>query len=118
MHRAWAAANVLNMRLRDILREKLGGTYGVNVGYPNAASPPLGYGLMTVSVRQRAGVNVDHAAEGGARRGRRGSRRRARQPRTWPRCRRWSAATSRRPMRQNSYWAGSLQNLHLLGWGR
>ena len=47
MHRARAAAAVLNIRLREILREELGGTYGVNVGFTN--SPPLkGYGAMQI----------------------------------------------------------------------
>ncbi len=38
MHRARAASQVLSIRLRDILREELGGTYGVSVGFNN--SPP------------------------------------------------------------------------------
>ena len=47
MHRARAAAAVLNIRLREILREELGGTYGVSVGFSN--SPPLkGYGAMAI----------------------------------------------------------------------
>ena len=54
MHRARAAASVLSIRLREILREELGGTYGVNVGFTN--SPPLkGYGAMADPVRQLAG---------------------------------------------------------------
>ena len=36
MHRARAAASLLSIRLRDILREELGGTYGVSVGYDNS----------------------------------------------------------------------------------
>ena len=47
MHRARAAASVLSIRLREILREELGGTYGVSVGFSN--SPPLkGYGAMAI----------------------------------------------------------------------
>ena len=47
MHRARAAASVLNIRLREILREELGGTYGVSVGFSN--SPPIkGYGTMSI----------------------------------------------------------------------
>ena len=46
-HRAQAATSVLEMRLRDILREKLGGTYSVNVGYSNTAPLP-GYGTTSV----------------------------------------------------------------------
>ena len=38
MHRARAAASVLNIRLREILREELGGTYGVGVGFTQHAA--------------------------------------------------------------------------------
>lgn len=46
-HRARAAAQVLQMRLRDILREQLGGTYSVGVGYSDNA-PQSGYGTVSV----------------------------------------------------------------------
>jgi zinc protease len=46
-HRVQAAGAVLEMRLRDILREKLGGTYSVGVGYSNT-SPLPGYGTTSV----------------------------------------------------------------------
>jgi zinc protease len=46
-HRVQAATQVLEMRLRDILREKLGGTYSVGVGYSNT-SPQPGYGATSV----------------------------------------------------------------------
>jgi len=46
-HRVQAATSVLEMRLRDILREKLGGTYSVSVGYTNTAPQP-GYGATSV----------------------------------------------------------------------
>ena len=47
MHRARAAASLLGIRLRDILREELGGTYSVSVAYDNSL-PLNGYGAMTV----------------------------------------------------------------------
>ena len=47
MHRARAAASLLGIRLRDILREELGGTYGVSVSYDNSL-PLTGYGAMIV----------------------------------------------------------------------
>ena len=47
MHRLRAAGNVLSIRLREILREELGGTYGVSVGYDNSLPLP-GYGAMVV----------------------------------------------------------------------
>ena len=46
-HRLRAATTVLQMRLRDVLREELGGTYSVSVGYSDTAPQP-GYGTTTV----------------------------------------------------------------------
>jgi zinc protease len=46
-HRVQAAATVVENRLRDILREQLGGTYSVGVGYGNT-SPVPGYGTTSV----------------------------------------------------------------------
>ena len=47
MHRVRAAANVLSIRLREILREELGGTYGVSVGYDSSLPLP-GYGAVII----------------------------------------------------------------------
>ena len=47
-YRLSAATALLQARLRDILREEMGGTYSVSVGY-SSTSPEPGYG--TVSVR-------------------------------------------------------------------
>jgi zinc protease len=47
MHRLRAGASVLEMRLLDILREQMGGTYGVNVGYSDN-QPVKGYGMVQV----------------------------------------------------------------------
>ena len=57
MHRLRAAGNVLSIRLREILREELGGTYGVSVGYENSLPLP-GYGAMVVQFGS-APENVD-----------------------------------------------------------
>ena len=46
-HRLRAAATVLEMHLREILREELGGTYSVGVGYSDT-SPQSGYGTTSV----------------------------------------------------------------------
>ena len=46
-HRLRAAATVFEMRLRDLLREELGGTYSVGVGYSDT-SPKEGYGTTSV----------------------------------------------------------------------
>lgn len=46
-HRTRAATQVLQIRLREILREQLGGTYSVGVGYSDIA-PQAGYGTVSV----------------------------------------------------------------------
>ena len=46
-HRLRAGASILQMRLRDVLREELGGTYSVGVVYADT-SPQPGYGTTTV----------------------------------------------------------------------
>jgi zinc protease len=46
-HRLRAATSILQMRLRDVLREELGGTYSVGVVYSDT-SPQPGYGTTTV----------------------------------------------------------------------
>jgi zinc protease len=45
--RAESAADVLQTRLRNVLREELGGTYSVGVNYSNTAPQP-GYGLTQI----------------------------------------------------------------------
>jgi zinc protease len=46
-HRARAATTILEAKLRDILREELGGTYSVSAGYGDTLPEP-GYGTTTV----------------------------------------------------------------------
>jgi len=46
-HRLRAGASILQVRLRDVLREELGGTYSVGVTYADT-SPQRGYGTTTV----------------------------------------------------------------------
>ena len=46
-HRLRAAATVFEMHLRELLREELGGTYSVGVGYSDT-SPQQGYGTTSV----------------------------------------------------------------------
>lgn len=46
-HRLRAATSILQTRLRDVLREELGGTYSVGVTYSDT-SPQPGYGTTTV----------------------------------------------------------------------
>jgi zinc protease len=111
-HRVQAAATVLEMRLRDILREKLGGTYSVGVGYSNTAPLP-GYGTTSVQFGS-APENVESLT--------------AAVMTEIDRLRREGPAAAdvqavkeqeknglQEVLRQNSYWLNSLQAMHLLG---
>ncbi len=113
MHRARAATQVLSIRLREILREELGGTYGVSVGFNN--SPPLkGYGamviqfgsspenvdkLVTASLQEIARLKVEGPSLDDVNKVKELERR--------------DLETN---AKQNSYWMGSLQTVHMYGW--
>jgi zinc protease len=113
MHRARAASTLVGMRLRDILREQLGGTYGVGVNYGNTA-PQKGYGTMTVSfgsapdrveTLQRAVLDeVTRLRTEGP------SANDLQKVQEMERRELETSAT------QNQYWLGSLQTVHMLGW--
>ena len=111
-HRVQAAASVLENKLRDILREQMGGTYSVGVGYSNT-SPIPGYGTTSVqfgsspenveALTKAVMTEIDRLRREGP-----------------------SAADVqavkeaeknglRESMRQNGYWLNSLQAMHLLG---
>jgi zinc protease len=113
MHRLRAASSVLNIRLREILREEMGGTYGVSVGFSN--TPPIkGYGTMTIQFGS-APENVDRMVAA-----------------TLKEIERLKAEgpsvddvnkvkeLERRDLetngKQNSYWQGSMQTVHMFGW--
>lgn len=113
MHRARAAATLVSMRLRDILREQLGGTYGVSVNYGNTA-PQKGYGTITVSfgsapdrvdalqkavVAEITRLGTDGPSADDLQKVQEMERRDLE-----------TSAT------QNPYWVGSLQTVHMLGW--
>lgn len=113
MHRARAASTLVGMRLRDILREQLGGTYGVSVNYGNTA-PQKGYGTMTVSfgsapdrveALQKAVLDeVTRLRTDGP------SADDLQKVQEMERRELETSAT------QNQYWLGSLQTVHMLGW--
>jgi zinc protease len=113
MHRARAAASLLGIRLRDILREELGGTYGVSVSYDNSM-PMTGYGSMTVqfgsdpaNIEKLTGEVLKEV-----------ERLKAQGPSAEDVAR--VQELERRDLetatRQNSYWIGSLQTVNMLGW--
>ena len=113
MHRARAASQVLSIRLRDILREELGGTYGVSVGFNN--SPPLtGYGAMVIQFGSSP-ENVDKLVAASLKEI---ERLKAEGPslddvNKVKEIERRDLETN---AKQNSYWLGSLQSVHMYGW--
>lgn len=113
MHRARAAASLLGIRLRDILREELGGTYGVSVSYDNALPQP-GYGTMVVQFGsdpeniQKLTAEVTKEVE----------RLKAQGPSEddVKRVQELERRDLETAMKQNAFWMGSLQTVHMLGW--
>jgi zinc protease len=111
-HRVQAATTVVENRLRDILREQLGGTYSVGVGYSNT-SPVPGYGTTSVQFGSSP-ENVEKLQ--------------AAVMAELDRLRREGPTASdvqavkegeknglQEAMRDNGYWQGSLLTMHLLG---
>ena len=111
-HRLQAATTVVENRLRDILREQLGGTYSVGVGYSNT-SPVPGYGYTSVQfgsspenveklqaavmaeldkLRKEGPTAADVQAVKEAEKN-----------------------SIQEGLRENAYWQGSLQTMHVLG---
>jgi zinc protease len=113
MHRTRAVTQVLETRLRDLLREELGGTYSVGVSYSNTQPQP-GYGTIAVGFgsspdnvdRLTAAVLLEAAKlrDGGPT---------AAEVQSVKEIERRELETA---MRQNAYWLNSLQTVHLLGW--
>jgi zinc protease len=113
MHRLRAATTVLQTRLRDILREELGGTYSVGAGYVNTQPEP-GYGRTVVqfgSAPDRAdALTAAVLAEV--------ERLKAEGPTEADieRVRETEIRELEEAERDNRYWMGSLEVVHLLGW--
>jgi zinc protease len=111
-HRVQAATEVLEKRLRDILREQLGGTYSVGVNYSNT-SPQPGYGVTSVqfgsapenveSLTAAVMAEIDRLRREGPT---------AEDVRAVKEAEKNDLQTA---MRQNGYWLNSLQTLHVLG---
>jgi zinc protease len=113
MYQARAAASVLRSRLRDILREELSGTYGASVGYSDQ-SPLRGYGTEAISFGS-APDSVDKLEKAAlaevARLQKEGPS--AEDVQKIQEIERRELETS---LKQNPYWLGSLQTVHMLGW--
>jgi len=111
-HRLQAATEVLEMRLRDILREKLGGTYSVGVSYSNT-SPQPGYGVTTVQFGS-APENVDSLTAAVMDEVDR-LRRQGPTAADVQAVKETEKNELQTAMRENGYWLSSLQAMHVLG---
>ena len=113
MHRLRAATSVLNIRLREILREEMGGTYGVSVGFSN--TPPIkGYGTVMVQFGS-APENVDKMVAATLKEI---DRLKAEGPSVDDvnKVKELERRDLETNTKQNSYWMGSMQTVHMFGW--
>jgi zinc protease len=111
-HRLRAATSILEIRLRDTLREELGGTYSVGVGYSDT-SPQPGYGTTSVQfgsspenaerLTSVVMAELEKLRKDGPT---------AAEVQTVKEAEKRDLETS---VKQNGYWLNSLQAMHLLG---
>jgi zinc protease len=113
MHRARAAASLLGIRLRDILREELGGTYGVSVSYDNSLPQP-GYGAVVVQFGSDPG-NIEKLTGEVLKEVER-LKKEGPSAEDVKRVQELERRDLETAMKQNSFWIGSLQTVHMLGW--
>ncbi len=113
MHRLRAAANVLSIRLREILREELSGTYGVSVGYETSLPLP-GYGAVVVQF----GSSPDNVETLSKAVFAEVERLKAEGPTAddVAKVKEMEKRDLETNARQNAYWLGSLQTVHMYGW--
>jgi zinc protease len=113
MHRVRAATSVLTIRLREILREEMGGTYGVGVGFSNT---PLmkGYGTTVVQFGS-APENVDKMVAATLKEI---ERLKVEGPSLEDvnKVKELERRDLETNAKQNSYWMGSMQTVHMFGW--
>jgi zinc protease len=112
VHRLRAATSVLENRLRDILREDMGGTYSVGVGYSDTTPDP-GYGTTVVQFGS-APENVDKLTTAVMTELDR-LRRDGPSAADVDKVKQAEKNDLQTSMRQNGYWLNSLQTAHLLG---
>ena len=112
VHRLRAATALLQNRLRDILREELGGTYSVGVGYSDT-SPEPGYGTTTVQFGSSP-ENVDKLTTAVMTEVER-LRREGPTAADVDKVKQAEKNDLQTSFRQNGYWLNSLQTMHLLG---
>lgn len=113
VHRLRAATSVLSLRLRELLREQLGGTYGVSVGFESAV-PLTGYGSVVVqfgSAPDRVDSLTRAVFDEIARLTREGP-----SAEDVAKVKEMEKRDLETNARQNAYWMGSLQTVLLYGW--
>ena len=113
IHRLNAATEVVEMKLRDLLREELGGTYSVTVGF-SSTQPQPGYGTTTVQFGS-APENADTLVAGVMRQ-LETLRRDGPSAEDVQKIKETEKRDLETSMRQNGYWLNSLQTLHLYWW--
>ncbi len=113
MHRTNAATEVLEMKLRDILREELGGTYSVGVGFSNTQPLP-GYGTTSIQFGS-APENIDRLVAAVLTEVER-LQRDGPSAEDVQKVKETQKRDLETALRQNNYWLNSLQTLHLYGW--
>jgi zinc protease len=113
MHRARAAASLLSIRLRDILREELGGTYSVGVSY-DSTLPVKGYGAMTVQFGSSP-ENVEKLSDAVLKEVER-LKTEGPTAEDVAKVKELERRDLEEASKQNAYWLGSLQTVHMLGW--
>ena len=101
------------MRLRDILREELGGTYSVGVGYSNTQPLP-GYGTMAVQFGS-APENVDKLVAAVLAEVQR-LQKDGPSADDIQKVKETQKRDIETALQQNGYWLSSMQTLHLYGW--
>ncbi len=113
MHRARAAASLLGIRLRDILREELGGTYSVGVSYQSRL-PLKGYGAMTVQFGSSP-ENVSKLTDAVVKEVER-LKTQGPSAEDVAKVKELERRDLEEAAKQNNYWLGSMQTVQLLGW--
>jgi zinc protease len=112
VHRLRAAAAVLENRLRDILREELGGTYSVGVDYSDTAPEP-GYGTIDVEFGSSP-ENVDKLTKAVMSELDR-LRRDGPSAADVDKVKQTEKNDLQTALRQNGFWLNSMQSAHILG---
>ena len=113
MHRLRAATSVLEMRLMDIIREEMGGSYGVSV-HSTDTQPVPGYGMVQIvfgsapdTVDTLVAAVMDEVTR---------LRQEGPSDEDLQKVKEIEKRTLETSARNNSYWVNSMRTVHALGW--